>query len=327
MCLLVFPLLAPGSLRAGTLDDAAHELAMKICTGQHKQEVSVRWRENPDASRYWPESSRKTFVEQLSACGMRAQEGPDAAALELSVHVGPSRVVFVADLTDSAGGQQVRIVEAPRASLGGSRNVLAGVRLNSELLWQQPEPIESAMEWQAPDSQSRSLFLFGGGVLSRIQFAEGVWKPLDSYALPKVYKRSRGSGAQFVPGDAESGLEVLLGNGTVCRFSPDGPISFACGSAKAVEPLPRLISKCEDQPRYLTTGSGDYSQPDRISLNDSASGPAAGAFNEGDSDAIEVPGPVLSMSVTADSKAAFPVVRNIFTGSYEVYRITAVCSD
>jgi hypothetical protein len=73
------------------------------------------------------------------------------------------------------------------------------------------------------------------------------------------------------------------------------------------------------------TGKGDYTQTDRITL---AGAPGAGAAaDRTPGGSADMPGPVLDISVAENAKAAAAVVKNLSTGNYEVYRITAVCSN
>jgi hypothetical protein len=91
--------------------------------------------------------------------------------------------------------------------------------------------------------------------------------------------------------------------------------------------VPQILSACEERPRYLATGTGDYTQTDRIILRGQVVNQVAQPPNDGDASSVEVPGPVLGISVAENAKAAFAVVKNLSTGNYEVYRIAAVCSN
>ena len=86
-----------------------------------------------------------------------------------------------------------------------------------------------------------------------------------------------------------------------------------------------VASSCDETTYFLGTDKGDYTQRDRIffsGIDASGSGPAQSDIA---TRSVEVPGPVLDISNGDDPKTATAVVRNLTTGNYEVYRITAVC--
>lgn len=314
-------------LRAASLDDAPHELAMKVCTAGRRQAVNVRWQESADSSGYWSEARKKSFVDQISACGIEPTENPGAPLMRVSVELTPSRLLLVADAEDSANGRQIRMVEVPRVlPLSPPENATAP-HLSGELLWQQERPISSAMEWQDSSSQRRYLFLLSDGSFLRLRFEDGIWRLIDSTDLPPAASRSRSGDGGFAHQVAGKPLEFIRG-GKACSYDPSGAISFSCAAENLpVSPL-LLASACEPLPRYLTTGKGDYAQPDQILLGSTAADATKPAPpKSSDSSAVDVPGPVLGISLAEKNAAAFAVVKNLSTGNYEVYRITAVCSN
>ncbi len=299
---------------------------MKVCLAGHKQPVKIAWHVSPDSSDYWSDSRKAVFLEQLSACGMEATQNSDAAVLRVAAEATPSRLLLVADLGGPLNGRAIFMVEIPRSSHASPKNGAATPRVNRELQWQQQEPIQSALEWQDPSSRERFMFLVSEGLLIRLQFENSAWKLIDSSALPTARRHSRTGDGFFkfyYPGKPP---RVFLDR-TSCSFSPSGPISFACDPVNLIGQAPEISSKCEGPPRYLGTGKGDDTQPDRITLGSLDLGPGGPPSQEALLDSVEVPGPVLSLSVAEDLKAAFAVVRNLSTGNYEVYRITSVCSD
>ena len=56
-------LLSPPRLRSESLEDAAHELAMKVCLAAHKQAVKVAWQEFPQSSGYLSDARKKVFLD------------------------------------------------------------------------------------------------------------------------------------------------------------------------------------------------------------------------------------------------------------------------
>jgi hypothetical protein len=327
-CLLLgFALfLLPVPSRAESLEDAAHELAMKVCLAAHKQSVKVAWQEPSQSLEFLSDAHKRVFLEQISACGMGLAENSDAPVLTVTMQVTVSRALLIANWTDSQGSRQTVMVGISRASLFAAHETPSAPQLHRELLWQQEKPIQSAMEWVDPSSQEHFLLVLSNDFLLRIQSENGAWKVMDSTELPAVRRRSRsGDGMFLYPGPGRP-FGILLG-GKICDLKLDERVSFTCSGINLEAKAPQILSVCEERPRYLATDIGDYTQTDRIILRGPVENQAARPPNDGDTSSIEVPGPVLGVSVAENVKAAFAVVKNLSTGNYEVYRITAVCSN
>jgi hypothetical protein len=327
--LLGFALLfLPLPSRAESLEDAAHELAMKVCLGARKQPVKVAWQESPQASGYLNDARRKIFLDQISACGMAASENADVPVLMVTMQVTASKALLIADWADAAGGRQTYMIEIPRPSLYVARDAAVAPQLQRELLWQQEKPIQSALEWQDAGTQERYLFLISDGQFVRCRFENGVWKVVESAELPVSGRRMRGGEGSIVYSHSKGKIELALRKKS-CDLNTSGRITFTCSGGEFSERSADLLSTCEDAPRSLSSGEGDYTQPDRIRLKRSiGSGAGTGiSIEESDSSSVDMPGPVLAISVAENKKAASAVVKNLSTGNYEVYRITAVCSN
>jgi hypothetical protein len=316
------------SAHAQSPENAAHELAMKVCLGGHKQPVKVAWQEYSSSSGYFSDARKKAFLDQISACGMEATESSDAPRLAVTLRYTPSRALLIASLTEAVNGQQPFVVEIPRASLLVAQESGAAPQLREELLWSEEKPIQSAIGWQDPSAQERFLFVLSDGLVSRFRFENNTWKLTDSADLSGPGRRSRSGEGGFFYGRAKQKFELVL-HKKVCELNLDGRLSLTCSGNEVPDRTAEIGSTCEESPRYLVAGKGDYTQPDRISLGSAAKtgGAASAASEESYSGSVEMPGPVLDISVAENSKTAFAVAKNLSTGNYEVYRITAVCSD
>jgi hypothetical protein len=318
--------LLPLPLRAESLEDAAHELAMKVCLAAHNQPVKVAWQESSQSLEFLPDVHKRVFLEQISACGMAQAENSEAPVLTVTMQVTASRALLIANWTDSQGGRQTYMVGISRASLFVAHEAPSAPQLQRELLWQQEEPIQSAMEWADPSSQEHFLLVLRSGLFLRLHSENGAWRVMDSTELPAVRRRSRSGDGMFLYPDPGRPLGILL-DGKFCDLKLDERVSFNCTVINLEAKAPQILSACEERPRYLATGTGDYTQTDRIILRDPVANQAARPPNDGDASSIEVPGPVLGISVAENTKAAFAVVKNLSTGNYEVYRIMAVCGN
>jgi hypothetical protein len=313
----------PSHIRAESLEDAAHELAMKVCVAAHKQPVKVAWRESPQSSGYFSDRPKKAFLDQISACGMEAAENADAPILTVTMQVTPTKVLLIASSAEAVS-PQIYVIEVPRASLFVRRETAPAPQLKQELLWQQEKPIQSALEWQDPTTGARFLFLLSETLFMRFDFENGVWKWMDSAQFLPVGRRPRAEEVSLFYSHAKGGVELLLGR-KVCDLDRTPQFSYTCTGTEAGDRTAELSSACDEPPGYLVTGKGDYTQTDRITLA-SAAGAAATA-DETYRGSVDMPGPVLDISVAENAKAAAAVVKNLSTGNYEVYRITAVCSN
>ena len=301
---------------------------MKVCLGGRKQAVKVAWQEYSSSSGYFSDARKKGFLDQISACGMEAAENSDAPRLTVTLRYTPSKALLIASLTEAVNGQQLFVVEIPRASLLAARESGAAPQLRGELFWSEEKPIQSAVGWQDPSAQERYLLVFSDGLVSRFRFENNAWKLMDSADLPGTGRRSRSGEGGFFYARTKQRFELVLRK-RVCELNLDGRLLLTCSGIDVPDRTAEIASSCEESPRYLVAGKGDYTQPDRITLGSAVkTGVATSAASEESySGSVEMPGPVLDISVAENPKTAFAVTKNLSTGNYEVYRITAVCSD
>jgi hypothetical protein len=327
--LAFFLFLAAPRSSAASLEDASHELALKLCTSTHRQPVNVRWQESPDSSGYWSDARKKAFLDQISACGIEPTDNPNAPIMRVTAGLTPSHVLLVAESTDaSSNARQVRMVEVLRDSPLSPHEVSSGPHLTGELLWQQERPISSATEWQDAASSERLLLLLGDGRLSRMRWENGSWRPVDSIELPLARRHDRANDGRFVDQLTEKPPEFTR-DGKVCSVQPRGDLAPSCSPQEFAAKTLLLSSACEPSRRYLTSGKGDFAQPDQILLGSPAleGRPAPTSDTNSSSSSVDVPGPVLGITLAENGAAALAAVRNLSTGNYEVYRIAAVCGN
>jgi len=298
---------------------------MKVCVAAHRQPVKVAWQESRQSLGYLSEARKRVFLDQISACGMAAVENSDAPILTVTLQVTPSKALLIASSTD-AGSPQIYVIEVPRISLVVARETAPAPQLRRELLWQQEKPIQSAIEWQDPATQDRFLFLLSEGLFMRVRSENSAWKWLDSAEfLPGGRHTRDGEGSLFYSHSKER-VELVLRK-KVCDLDLNSHFSYTCTASEVADRTAELSSTCEESPRYLATGKGDFTQPDRITLASAAGAEAVVSPDESYGSSLDMPGPVLDISVAENSKAAAAVVKNLSTGIYEVYRITAVCGN
>ncbi len=328
---------SPIPARADSLEDAARNLARKICATPHQKSVKINWQVSPELSGSFSESLKRAFLSQLSACGVAMGDNSDFLLLNLAVRATPSKVVLIASLADSGRSPQIRITEIQRNSLSVSNASSRTPRLQRKLLWQQERPLETAMEWYSPSTQEHFLFLVGQDSLVRLQFTNEVWTRLDSAGLPGADRPSPrgGGGSTFLydHSEAEAKLELFISQPGPpfyqkrCEFTPAGSLSLICNDSYLGGKQLGIFSECGNILWFLETDSGDFAHRDRISCVSAEVAEAELPADEAASHSLEMAGPVLDMSAAVDSKAAIAVVRNLATGNYEVYRITLACGN
>ncbi len=331
LCLLplVFLVALPPCSPADSLEDAARNLARKICTAPRQQSVKVNWQISSELSGALSDSLKKMFISQLSACGMAAESNAEFPLLNIAIRGTASKLLLVADLVDPGASRQIRMTEVRRETRSIENSSSRTLLLQKKLLWQQESPLESAMEWYGSSTQEHFLFLVSQGSIARLRSVNEVWTQVDSAELPKADRPSRlgGEGSTFMYGkpEPEAKLELLI-NRRLCEFSPAGSLSLTCKDSYLGGKQLRLFSDCGNMEWSLWTDSGDYVQKDRIFCG-RAEAAEPDAPDESTLHSMEMAGPVLDVSTTEDLKAAIAVVKNLATGNYEVYRITLACTN
>jgi hypothetical protein len=328
LCLLLasFFVSCPGSSRADPLDDAARALARKLCSGSPQQSVRINWQDSSELPGLYPDSFKKSFLSQLSACGIATNKNTNNPRLMVSIRSTASKLLLVANLVDSAGRGEIRMAEIRREALSIPSEPSQVPRLQKDLIWQQEKPVESATEWQDPATREEFLFLLSQGLFVRLRSQNELWAEVSSTELPKMDRRSRLRGGTFVFDDPGAKLQLLF-NLRLCDFEPAGPLRFTCVDSNFGGKAIRISSVCGEPPRFIGTDSGDYTQKDRIILGGKEDAGVELPDEGSASHSLEMPGPVLDIANTPDPKVVMAVVRNLSTGNYEVYRIALACTN
>jgi hypothetical protein len=298
---------------------------MKVCATARKQLVKLQWQESTESPGYLTDARKKIFLDQISACGIEPTDS-GAPVLNVSIRVTASRALLIADAPNAAGGRQTYMIEVPRASLFVSTETASAPQLRRELLWQQEKPIQSALEWQDPATQERFLFLLSDSLFLRFHFESGAWKWMDSAQFLLAGRRSRSGEASLFYSRAKERVGLVLRK-KICDVDLNTHFSYTCTDSEVGDRRAELSSTCEETPRYLATGKGDYTQPDQITLAGAAGAAVTSSTEASYTGSVDMPGPVLDISETENLKTALAVVKNLSTGNYEVYRITAVCNN
>jgi hypothetical protein len=228
---------------------------------------------------------------------------------------------------------KVAIVGVPKASIAGESGTKDLLRLESKLIWQQPARLLDFAVLTNPATVSTTLITLEPGRLVFYLSADSQWRFSDATDIPHSKPWPRDVRGII---DVE-GKKVLLPD-VQCAGDLENPKEIRCVPSKDTSLLegPRirvsghdesesalLGDRCDGRFIILASGNGDWTQPDSIqgySLAD-LGGQATPAGSP-----IEFDGPVMLMYRDGKQTAARVVLRNLKTGNYEAYIVTATCS-
>jgi hypothetical protein len=228
-------------------------------------------------------------------------------------------------------GERVEIVSIPKTNAAYATPPVVALVLEKKLIWQQPTPFldfailtaplailePDHLTYYFPDYMSPDFIIWHWGRNIPIPHS-GPW-PRDL----------RGSI------DQDAG-QIQVAN-VRCTGNLAEPSNMQCTpQAQASQSPPKikvpghnesetalLSGRCEDQSIVLSTGNGDWTQPDSIQgyllANPEQDVRASG-------DPLFVDGPVTSLLPGPQQNSARAVVHNLKTANYEAYVITANCS-
>jgi hypothetical protein len=117
----------------------------------------------------------------------------------------------------------------------------------------------------------------------------------------------------------EAGNQPLQCTATRAQSAEENMLSLS-GLTAGGDAL-QLDTQCDGRPLILSTGSGDWTQPDSIQAFVAADGQATPSGN-----LVETPGPVTAFYAHGAEGGARAVVHNLQTGDYEAYFVSASCS-
>lgn len=281
------------------------------------------------------ESALKT---QLASAGVHfATVGAADTPVRITLSEGVDGYVAVAQV-DSNGNDQVAIVMLP--PIPGNAAQADGVLLDAKLVWQQSTQIlDFALPAMPGFSQNtlavlepQRLAFYSRDLTPQWQFVREIASP-SSIATRDWRGRielSQTSGDARWPGSECKG-DFLRPASVTCSASNHRDEAWI--SSELRTPLMpanggdavSIALQCRSHPIALATGGGDWTQSDFIqayemrSLNREGVVPSGGAVN--------FDGPVMAIWPASAPAVARAVIRNLQTGNYEAYVVTATCSQ
>ena len=204
--------------------------------------------------------------------------------------------------------------------------------LEKRFEWKQAERFLDFTLLKNPASSESTLLVLETKRVAVYKSSSRGWQFSRSTPIPEIVPPSRDSEGTISLKEGKisfKGFECVgdpdLTGVVQCKISP--PTHTIVDSTR-IPGLPNslgtlLYGECRGETIAVYTGEGDWTQTDflqgyLISLNPISAVPVGHA--------IQVRGPVISLQSEPDSSAVRAVVRNLRTGEYEGYIVTATCS-
>jgi hypothetical protein len=332
-----FPFATAYAPNAETVSAAAQSLAEKVAAipGIHGS-LYLDWENQSSLTETQSQALRAQFVKQLNALRVALSEDGSAPALRVSLRETPSNLLFIASL-QASGAEQIRIVEISRSAIAPEDLTPDAPRLVKKFVWRQREPILDAAETTVPGNGESFLLVLGKDSLSLYREEENAAVLRATAHLPPPSHPARDPRGRFwflrdqvdtfvinLPGHTCHGKlgERLEPECTAAQVQKSGAADTSRTSWNlGDETVP--LSSCDHAAWTLSSGATDRTVADHLLLRTAQSA----AANVPVSVSQDVPGPVESISGTADSTSAVAVVFNLMTGNYEVYRVSFSCGN
>ncbi|MGC1767045.1 MAG: hypothetical protein WA785_01935 [Candidatus Acidiferrales bacterium] len=271
----------------------------------------------------------------FSVISSNSQAAESAVSLQLTLSESVGEYVWVIQIfnhTSKTSAIPALIVSVPKSDFTEAEKNEQSLALDKRLVWKQPERFLDFAILKPPSGQP-SLLVLETRRLVVYKLSGSEWQLSHTTSIPQAGVPSR---------DPDGTINLKAGNislnGLDCVGDPDLAGVVVCKAAKPnnrigtrvkISGLPNSLGtlvqgECRGETISLYTGEGDWSQKDTIqgyliNLNLFSAATAG--------DAIQVNGPVITLGQEQDAaSAARAIVRNLKTGNYEGYIVTATCS-
>jgi hypothetical protein len=242
--------------------------------------------------------------------------------------------VWVAEIRTGDVRQTV-MVFAPREERGLRERAKASLAMSRKTVWQQGAPILDFAFLPSETAEKSKFVVLLPEWLAFYTGGEGEWKLDRSFLIPHLKPWPRDLRGYISVAD----MKILL-PGLECVGDFERPDSFRCssGGSRASSTLASVASvdieghrgsdtvslplTCDDTSVVVTTGTGDWTQPDFLQGYKMVSDRAV-AFG----DPVAFPGPILALWSSPDGTSLRVVSRNLQTELYEASIVSVTCSE
>lgn len=259
-----------------------------------------------------------------------------AVPLVLWLSESAREYVWVIEAAGDSGNAKsipMMIVSVSKADFAKATPEKQSLSLEKRFVWKQPEEFLDLAIFKDATSGETTLLILETKRLMVYKSSGLGWQVVRSTSIPRAAAPSRDP-----YGTINMKERSISFKGLECVGDPDLAGVLSCKPAKPtpylgtrvkIPGLPNSLGtltsgECRGETISLYTGEGDWTQTDSIqgyliNLNP-ISAAAVG-------DAVQTDGPVTSLQPEHDTSAARAIIRNLKTGEYEAYIVTATCGN
>ncbi len=324
LCLLAAISLVAKPLHAAdtaSLDDAIRQLAERIAAIRNlKGPIQLEVHDDAAFDESEGQTWKTTLRRQLDLRKLSITEEPDAPLLRVGATETPTQIVLAAELL-FADHQELRIVALKRALLPSETLLASPVRIEKQLLFDDPERILDAASTTRGAADDLVVLTYRDSELTALRLdPNGSLK--QAFALSAAgFKPSRDPRAELIATETDGRLQLP---GKLCEFTWAAPADVKCRTTTKTSwrPVPALASPCDSTTWKLQSDGNDWTAGDLLQvIPEAVSHQGLAALLS------DFPGPILSINSDQNSHSALVVVRNLRTGNYEVYKLTLACGN
>jgi len=323
-------------------NDAVIKLAEEVAAAMSPTSVTLDMENISSLDDSDAEAIEAAVRGQLQRHSFSFAPGNSAAAqsvvrLRLSLSESAGDYVWVMQiLNDLSDGTTlpVMIVAAPKANFADAGAEAQSLSLDKRFVWKQPERVLDFALSKGATSDELTLLILGTNRLSIYKPAGSQWQLSRTSPMPVATPPSRDPQGTINLKEARISL-----NGFECFGDSDlagvlrcrglKPSHNLAGAQMKIPGFPsslgaQLAEKCLGEFVFLFTAESDWTQSDSIQgrLTKGIPLPLFPAGN-----ILEFDGPVMALHSEPVGSSARAVVRNLKTGEYEAYIVTATCGN
>lgn len=258
-----------------------------------------------------------------------------AASVQVTISQNMEGFLLVAQVRHD-GDEKLAIVSVPRAVRNAPTD--KGVVLDAKLIWQQPAQI---LDFALPATQPGSQTIFAVLEPRRLAFYSQDWTQWNLVReLPSSSSMAMRDWHGHIDLDQGTGQSDARWPRNECKGDFSHPNTVNCqvsgtssgawilgsvsqpftpnGGGDAVS----IASQCRAHPIALATGGGDWTQPDFVQAYE-----MSGVAGTASGSPVNFEGPVTAIWPGDAKGRARVIVRNLRSGNYEAYVVTATCSQ
>ena len=255
--------------------------------------------------------------------------------VRVTLSEGIEGFIWVAEC-DAADGRQLAIVSAQKESIGSHDQSKVSLSLDKRIVWEQPGKFVDFELFTRPVGLYSTLVILEPDRLAYYRSDDTQWQFWKSVPIPHSAPWPRDLRGR-IAGSNE--IETPWLPGVQCSGELEDPDKTQCGPLKKhllidrmklnvpghdQDELAGIWTKCGADWVVLASGSDDWTQADTVQGYLLADLQAQAAPS---GEPLGLDGPVMDLHAEGRQLAARAIVRNLKTGKYQAYIVTATCSN